>query len=118
MFLCVPFSTPQVQETSDLLHSEPLYRPFAILHHPSNRLATWLQVGPGLSYRGLKTETPPAAGSDLGIENTNIKTANGVTLDEQQKTLVGSVLDVRYLSPALLRAFANDRYSYLPAGHR
>ena len=31
---------------------------------------------------------------DLNIENTNIKTAAGVTLDEQQKTLVGSVLDV------------------------
>jgi len=32
--------------------------------------------------------------SDLNIENTNIKTASGVSLDEQQKTLVGSVLDV------------------------
>ncbi len=31
---------------------------------------------------------------DLNIENTNIKTASGVSLDEQQKTLVGSVLDV------------------------
>lgn len=38
--------------------------------------------------------TKPKAGSDLGIENTNIKTASGVTLDETQKTLVGSVLDV------------------------
>lgn len=34
------------------------------------------------------------AGSDLGIENTNINTASGVTLDDTQKTLVGSVLDV------------------------
>lgn len=32
--------------------------------------------------------------NDLNIENTNIKTASGVTLDEGQKTLVGSVLDV------------------------
>ena len=32
--------------------------------------------------------------SDLNIENTNIKTASGVSLDDQQKTLVGSVLDV------------------------
>ena len=31
---------------------------------------------------------------DLNIENTNIKTASGVSLDEQQQTLVGSVLDV------------------------
>lgn len=38
------------------------------------------------------------AGSDLGIENTNIQTASGVTLDEHQKTLVGSVLDVRFLT--------------------
>lgn len=31
---------------------------------------------------------------DLIIENTNIKTASGVSLDEQKKTLVGSVLDL------------------------
>lgn len=37
--------------------------------------------------------TPSSA--DLNIENTNIKTAVGVTLDEQQKVLVGSVLDVK-----------------------
>lgn len=34
------------------------------------------------------------ATSDLNIENTNIKTASGVSLDDHQKTLVGSVLDV------------------------
>ncbi|KAL8710320.1 MAG: hypothetical protein Q9220_005090 [cf. Caloplaca sp. 1 TL-2023] len=39
--------------------------------------------------------------SDLGIENTNIKTAPGVTLDEQQKTLVGSVLDLFAGRPSL-----------------
>lgn len=39
-----------------------------------------------------------SAASDLNIENTNIKTASGVTLDEHQKTLVGSVLDVSILS--------------------
>ena len=31
---------------------------------------------------------------DLGIENTHIKTASGVSLDDTQQTLVGSVLDV------------------------
>lgn len=41
----------------------------------------------------------PIAGSDLGIENTNIKAASGVTLDEHQKTLVGSVLDVSLVHP-------------------
>lgn len=35
-----------------------------------------------------------AGTSELNIENTNIKTASGVSLNEQQKTLVGSVLDV------------------------
>jgi hypothetical protein len=30
----------------------------------------------------------------LGIENTNINTAPGVQLDDKQKVLVGSVLDV------------------------
>ena len=34
--------------------------------------------------------------SDLNIENTNIKTASGVSLDDHQKTLVGSVLDVSF----------------------
>lgn len=45
-------------------------------------------------------ESQPNAGipstSELGIENTNISTAAGVELDAQQKTLVGSVLDVSY----------------------
>lgn len=38
--------------------------------------------------------TNDADTGDLNIENTNIKTASGVSLDEQQRTLVGSVLDV------------------------
>lgn len=42
-----------------------------------------------------------SAGSDLGIENTNIKTASGVTLDDTQKTLVGSVLDLFAGRPSL-----------------
>lgn len=39
--------------------------------------------------------TVNAESTDLNIENTNIKTAPGVELDEHQRTLVGSVLDVR-----------------------
>lgn len=31
--------------------------------------------------------------SELGIENTNISTATGVSLSDEQKVLVGSVLD-------------------------
>ncbi|MCJ1432907.1 hypothetical protein MMC27_002265 [Xylographa pallens] len=34
------------------------------------------------------------ASSDVNVENTNVKTAAGVSLDEHQKTIVGSVLDV------------------------
>ncbi|MCJ1314493.1 hypothetical protein MMC25_008175 [Agyrium rufum] len=41
------------------------------------------------------------ATSDLNIENTNIKTATGVTLDDHQKTLVGSVLDLFAGRPSL-----------------
>ncbi len=40
---------------------------------------------------------------DLNIENTNIKTADGVSLDESQKTLVGSVLDASTLASPVLR---------------
>jgi len=39
--------------------------------------------------------------SDVNIENTNIKTASGVTLDDHQKTLVGSVLDLFAGRPSL-----------------
>ncbi|KAI4844776.1 hypothetical protein E4T44_06008 [Aureobasidium sp. EXF-8845] len=39
--------------------------------------------------------------SGLNIENTNIKTAPGVSLEEQQKTLVGSVLDLFAGRPSL-----------------
>ncbi|KAL9614346.1 MAG: hypothetical protein Q9167_001149 [Letrouitia subvulpina] len=48
--------------------------------------------------------------SDLGIENTNIKTAQGVSLDGQQKTLVGSVLDLFAGRPSLkkLALWADD----------
>ena len=35
-----------------------------------------------------------AAAEELKIENTNIKTASGVSIDDAQKTLVGCVLDV------------------------
>lgn len=35
--------------------------------------------------------------SDLGIENTDIKTAAGVDLSQNQKVIVGSVLDVNNL---------------------
>lgn len=38
-----------------------------------------------------------AAGADLDIKAKDIKTAAGVSLDGQQKILVGSVLDVGFL---------------------
>ncbi|MCJ1225880.1 hypothetical protein MMC12_002529 [Toensbergia leucococca] len=47
---------------------------------------------------------------DLGIENTNIKTASGVSLDDNQKTLVGSILDLFAGRPSLkkLSLWADD----------
>ncbi|MCJ1274818.1 hypothetical protein MMC21_002616 [Puttea exsequens] len=42
-----------------------------------------------------------SAPSDLNIENTNIRTATGVSLEEYQKTLVGSVLDLFAGRPSL-----------------
>ncbi|MCJ1284463.1 hypothetical protein MMC26_003795 [Xylographa opegraphella] len=41
------------------------------------------------------------ASSDVNVENTNIKTAAGVSLDEHQKTIVGSVLDLFAGRPSL-----------------
>ncbi|MCJ1470260.1 hypothetical protein MMC07_008905 [Pseudocyphellaria aurata] len=48
--------------------------------------------------------------AELGIENTNIKTAPGVTLDETQRTIVGSILDLFAGRPSLkkLQLWADD----------
>ncbi|CAF9912394.1 hypothetical protein IMSHALPRED_000304 [Imshaugia aleurites] len=48
--------------------------------------------------------------NDLNIENTNIKTASGVSLDEDKKTLVGCVLDLFAGRPSLkkLQLWADD----------
>ncbi|THZ50445.1 hypothetical protein D6C90_02577 [Aureobasidium pullulans] len=43
----------------------------------------------------------PTMSSGLNIENTNIKTAPGVSLEGDQKTLVGSVLDLFAGRPSL-----------------
>ncbi|KAB8291188.1 hypothetical protein EYC80_009876 [Monilinia laxa] len=58
--------------------------------------------------RGFSTATNAGEGvsagksfADLGIENTNIKTAVGVNLSENQKVLVGSVLDLFAGRPSL-----------------
>jgi hypothetical protein len=53
-------------------------------------------VQTSLKYRTMSTST-----SDLKIENTNIKTAPGVDLSSQQKTLVGCVLDLFAGRPSL-----------------
>jgi hypothetical protein len=42
-----------------------------------------------------------SSNSDLKIENTNIKTASGVDLSSQQKTIIGSVLDLFAGRPSL-----------------
>ncbi|KAI9841373.1 MAG: hypothetical protein M1837_000756 [Sclerophora amabilis] len=47
----------------------------------------------------MSTGIPNAA--SVGIENTNISTAPGIELDEQQHTLVGSVLDLFAGRPSL-----------------
>ena len=68
--------------------------------------------------------------AELGIENTNIKTASGVSLSEGQKVVVGSILDVRLplfpYPPSSLEIGLGQtgggvrlmRNSYLPADHR
>jgi len=42
----------------------------------------------------MTTPQAPPVTNDLHIENTNINTAPGVSLSREQKTLVGSVLDL------------------------
>jgi len=51
-----------------------------------------------------------ASTPDVKIENTNVKCAPGITLSTQQKTLVGSVLDLFAGRPSLpkLRLWADD----------
>jgi hypothetical protein len=47
------------------------------------------------------TQQATMSTSGLKIENTNIQTASGVSLDDKQKTLVGSVLDLFAGRPSL-----------------
>ena len=42
----------------------------------------------------MSTSTGAPSSAALGIENTNINTAPGVQLDDKQKVIVGSILDV------------------------
>ncbi|KAK4971935.1 hypothetical protein LTR66_011359 [Elasticomyces elasticus] len=49
----------------------------------------------------LFTQSTKMSTSDLKIESTNIKTASGVSLDDKQKTIVGSVLDLFAGRPSL-----------------
>lgn len=54
--------------------------------------------------------------SSLDIKNTNIQTAPGVSLSEQQKVTIGSVLDVSMLAPLTVLprlAFCNLTHSHL-----
>lgn len=75
-------STPRyIQQTANIL-SRPATLQFARTQ-PLNQIQT------------------ASMSSGLNIENTNIKTAPGVTLEEQQKTLVGSVLDLFAGRPSL-----------------
>jgi hypothetical protein len=62
----------------------------------SNSSRSFHSVQTSLKYRTMSTST-----SDLKIENTNIKSATGVDLSSQQKTLVGSVLDLFAGRPSL-----------------
>lgn len=62
--------------------------------------------------------TMASSSSDLGIESGPVKTATGVTLTDNQKTLVGSVLDVcAFACVSLPSSSAKTFASYLPAGH-
>lgn len=51
----------------------------------------------------IRTMSSSSDHGELKIENTNIKTAPGVELSSQQKTLVGSVLDLFAGRPSLAK---------------
>jgi hypothetical protein len=76
-----PFTPRYIQQTANIL-SRPATLQFARTQ-PLNQIQT------------------ASMSSGLNIENTNIKTAPGVTLEDQQKTLVGSVLDLFAGRPSL-----------------
>lgn len=53
------------------------------------------------SLSSNQTRNMSSGTGELNIENTNIKTASGVSLDDRQRTLVGSVLDLFAGRPSL-----------------
>lgn len=92
---------PPSREPSEQQHHQSSQLSAFFSSHRPRRLAIWLQVSSRqLSYLALVLISQ--APSDLNIENTNIKTASGVSLDDNQKTLVGSVLDVSIFPSIIL----------------
>jgi hypothetical protein len=63
--------------------------------------------------------TQTSMATDLGIENMNVSSANGVSLSEQQRLLVGSVLDLFAGRPSLkkLQLWADDAKFQDPLTH-
>ena len=50
-------------------------------------------------------DQPTALGKGLDINNANIETAPGVILDDHQKTMVGSVLDISSFTHSIVHHF-------------
>jgi len=48
------------------------------------------------SQANMSSTAGTGSAAELGIENTNFKTAAGVQLTDRQRVLVGSVLDVSF----------------------
>jgi hypothetical protein len=70
-------------------HLRPLQNTLRTIRYPTTRIAA----------ARMASTNPP----NLNIENTNINTAPNVTLTEQQKTLIGSVLDLFAGRPSLAK---------------
>lgn len=87
------FSIPKVVATSSLQTSRYPKRTTVPLHTPIQRRAMAAGVPSG-SAQGQASSSQSASFSSLGITNTSINEAAGVQLTEDQKVLVGSVLDV------------------------
>lgn len=60
-------------------------------------------------------EKADTSAASFNIKNTNVREGNGVKLDEHQRLLVGSVLDVRGASSFLPFFFSSRVYVFSPS---
>ncbi|KAL3427776.1 hypothetical protein PVAG01_01285 [Phlyctema vagabunda] len=106
-----------LQLSSSLRTCTNTYKPSISSSRPLRAMSTGVPSSTAGLQKQADQKTPSM--SDLEIENTNINTSTGVSLSEQQKVYVGSILDLFAGRPSLkkLQLWADDAQFNDPITH-